>query len=354
MSLEIPPGISSQSAACSRQATWVRVRPRSRWCLDHTLTTAAWSSAFTSRRPGARSAAMATDRASLGVVLVRRPGRQQPHPGAQLGPHIEHPLARRDQLLGQPSPRAPSTAQVRSGIPPPTPPAARPGTPRRAPAARPAARRPRRSPPAGWEPCAGRLGSSLLPSTALSSSCLLWVAAGVGRPWLIGGADGYGGGVLRRRRSARWACAGAFADAVLHSLGVMLAPCSPTSASLRSAPCRYRRPRRWRACPPAARHPARLAVHHRRTCRFAPRAWGFFRLRLLGPGDHMYVGGRRAPSRCSGVNAVRVYPQDRSPTAGIDGPTPDAELCLITCGGSFDQRIGSHLSNVVVYAVAVS
>jgi hypothetical protein len=29
---------------------------------------------------------------------------------------------------------------------------------------------------------------------------------------------------------------------------------------------------------------------------------------------------------------------------------PDAELRLITCGGTFDYARGSYLSNVVVYA----
>jgi hypothetical protein len=35
------------------------------------------------------------------VVLVRITGCQQPHPGAELGRHIQHPLTRRQQLLGQ-------------------------------------------------------------------------------------------------------------------------------------------------------------------------------------------------------------------------------------------------------------
>jgi hypothetical protein len=35
------------------------------------------------------------------VVLVHRPGAQQPHPRGQLGLHVQHPLTRRDQLLGQ-------------------------------------------------------------------------------------------------------------------------------------------------------------------------------------------------------------------------------------------------------------
>ena len=38
------------------------------------------------------------------------------------------------------------------------------------------------------------------------------------------------------------------------------------------------------------------------------------------------------------------------PTAMVYGPVPDAELRLITCGGTFDYARGSYLSNVVVYA----
>jgi hypothetical protein len=37
----------------------------------------------------------------VGVVLVHRPIRQQPHPGAQLGLHVQDPLTRGQQLLGQ-------------------------------------------------------------------------------------------------------------------------------------------------------------------------------------------------------------------------------------------------------------
>ena len=35
----------------------------------------------------------------------------------------------------------------------------------------------------------------------------------------------------------------------------------------------------------------------------------------------------------------------------VYGPTPDAELRLITCGGMFDPVLKSYLSNIVVYAV---
>jgi hypothetical protein len=51
------------------------------------------------------------------VVLAHRPSGQQPHPGAQLGPDIQHLLTRSQEMLGQQIPQtpAPSTAQVRSG-----------------------------------------------------------------------------------------------------------------------------------------------------------------------------------------------------------------------------------------------
>jgi hypothetical protein len=79
----------------------------------------------------------------------------------------------------------------------------------------------------------------------------------------------------------------------------------------------------------------------------------FFRLRLLRPGDRVYVreaGGRLAVFR---VYAERSYPKDRFPTQKVYGPAPDPELRLITCGGTFDPAIGSYLNNVVVYAAQI-
>ena len=76
----------------------------------------------------------------------------------------------------------------------------------------------------------------------------------------------------------------------------------------------------------------------------------FFRLRLLRPGDRVYVrqaGGALAVFR---VYAERSYPKDHFPTQRVYGPAPDPELRLITCGGTFDPAIGSYLNNVVVYA----
>jgi sortase (surface protein transpeptidase) len=79
----------------------------------------------------------------------------------------------------------------------------------------------------------------------------------------------------------------------------------------------------------------------------------FYQLRLLRPGDLVYVrrvGGSRVVFR---VYAERKFAKERFPTSLVYGGTPDAELRLITCGGSFDYATGSYLSNVVVFGSEV-
>jgi hypothetical protein len=80
----------------------------------------------------------------------------------------------------------------------------------------------------------------------------------------------------------------------------------------------------------------------------------FFRLPGLQRGDRVYI--RRADGTLAAfrVTSVQTYPKDTFPTQAVYGPTPDAELRLITCGGAFDPSSGSYLSNVVVYAVAIA
>jgi sortase (surface protein transpeptidase) len=77
----------------------------------------------------------------------------------------------------------------------------------------------------------------------------------------------------------------------------------------------------------------------------------FFRLSTLRPGDRVYV--RRADGTLAvfRVTLVRQYAKDSFPTSAVYGPTPDAELRLITCGGTFDPQLRSYLSNTVAYAV---
>jgi LPXTG-site transpeptidase (sortase) family protein len=76
----------------------------------------------------------------------------------------------------------------------------------------------------------------------------------------------------------------------------------------------------------------------------------FFWLKKMRPGERIYV--RRADGTLAvfTVTAVRIFTKSNFPTAMVYGPVPDAELRLITCGGTFDYARGSYLSNVVVYA----
>jgi sortase (surface protein transpeptidase) len=76
----------------------------------------------------------------------------------------------------------------------------------------------------------------------------------------------------------------------------------------------------------------------------------FFRLRLMRPGERVYV--RRADGSLAvfEVTAVNSYLKTRFPTMAVYGPVPAAELRLITCGGTFDYATGHYLSNVIVYA----
>ena len=76
----------------------------------------------------------------------------------------------------------------------------------------------------------------------------------------------------------------------------------------------------------------------------------FFRLPELKKGDDVYIKRSDGSTAEFRVTEVQEYPKDRFPTDGVYGPTPDAELRLITCGGTFDSVTGHYLSNIIVYA----
>jgi hypothetical protein len=79
----------------------------------------------------------------------------------------------------------------------------------------------------------------------------------------------------------------------------------------------------------------------------------FFRLRLLRPGDRVYIRHSDGTLAVFRVYAEHTYAKDRFPTVKVYGPAPDPELRLITCGGTFDPATGSYLSNVVVYTAQI-
>ncbi len=79
----------------------------------------------------------------------------------------------------------------------------------------------------------------------------------------------------------------------------------------------------------------------------------FYQLRLLRPGNKVYV--RRADGTLAvfKITAVRRYPKTNFPASAVYGAVPDSQLRLITCGGTFDPATGHYLSNVIAFGQLV-
>jgi sortase (surface protein transpeptidase) len=76
----------------------------------------------------------------------------------------------------------------------------------------------------------------------------------------------------------------------------------------------------------------------------------FARLAELAPGDEVQVVRADGTTAAFVVTAVGSYPKAAFPTAAVYGPTPDAQLRLVTCGGDLDATAHSYADNVVVFA----
>ena len=79
----------------------------------------------------------------------------------------------------------------------------------------------------------------------------------------------------------------------------------------------------------------------------------FYRLTELRRGDDVFVKRADGTTAEFRVTSIQTYLKDQFPTGKVYGPTPDAELRLITCGGAFDSATRHYLSNIVVYATEV-
>lgn len=79
----------------------------------------------------------------------------------------------------------------------------------------------------------------------------------------------------------------------------------------------------------------------------------FYRLGQLRRGDYVYVIRANHTVAVFEVTSLRTYLKSSFPRKAVYGPVPDAELRLITCGGTFDFATGSYLSNVVAYATLI-
>jgi hypothetical protein len=80
----------------------------------------------------------------------------------------------------------------------------------------------------------------------------------------------------------------------------------------------------------------------------------FFLLRTLTAGEKIFVKRADGTLAVFTITEVRQYPKTGFPTSAVYGPTPDAQLRLITCGGTFDEHTGHYLSNTIVYASLTS
>jgi len=79
----------------------------------------------------------------------------------------------------------------------------------------------------------------------------------------------------------------------------------------------------------------------------------FARLAELKPGDTVAIRlstGQRLTFR---VDRQITVHKDHFPTDEVYGPTPDAQLRLITCGGPYDRTVGAYEDNTVVFADVV-
>jgi hypothetical protein len=81
----------------------------------------------------------------------------------------------------------------------------------------------------------------------------------------------------------------------------------------------------------------------------------FYRLGALKAGARVGVGRQDGSTATFVVDKVASYPKARFPTTEVYGNTTSrAELRLITCGGSFDDRSAHYVDNVIAFAHLVS
>ncbi|MFB2598306.1 class F sortase [Herbiconiux sp. P17] len=79
----------------------------------------------------------------------------------------------------------------------------------------------------------------------------------------------------------------------------------------------------------------------------------FYDLASLTAGDTVQVDLSDGSTATFRVDRSIQVPKSAFPTEEVYGPTPDAQLRLVTCGGVFDDASGHYVDNVVVFATRV-
>lgn len=80
----------------------------------------------------------------------------------------------------------------------------------------------------------------------------------------------------------------------------------------------------------------------------------FARLGELGQGDRVEVERADGSVAVFEVDRTAVAGKDDFPTDEVYGPTPDAQLRLITCDGPYVRSSGGYQDNLVVWATEVA
>jgi hypothetical protein len=76
----------------------------------------------------------------------------------------------------------------------------------------------------------------------------------------------------------------------------------------------------------------------------------FYRLRELRRGDQIIIRQRHGPTTRFTVVRLERVPKTALPVGRIWTTTPEPQLRLITCGGSYDHATGHYRDNLIVYA----
>ncbi|MFB7906744.1 class F sortase [Kitasatospora sp. NPDC056076] len=76
----------------------------------------------------------------------------------------------------------------------------------------------------------------------------------------------------------------------------------------------------------------------------------FLLLSLLLPGNKVEVSRADGTVAVFSVDNVETFAKNAFPDQKVYGRTPDAQLRLITCGGTYDKKRRDYLDNVVVFA----
>lgn len=80
----------------------------------------------------------------------------------------------------------------------------------------------------------------------------------------------------------------------------------------------------------------------------------FYKLGALVTGDTITIERPDKMVAQFKVTQVNQVAKDDFPTQAVYGNTPDAQLRLITCGGTFDPATRNYQDNVIVFAALVS